>query len=72
MTGANGKGTITRADIEAKLRAIRDNVDPVGEQAKGGLKAALPVIAAGIIVLAYVTGLKRGKKRRAVIEIRRI
>ena len=69
-----GKGdtTITRADIEAKLRAIRDNVDPMGEQAKGGLKAALPVIAVGIIVLAYVTGLKRGKKRRAVIEIRRI
>jgi len=32
-------------DIEAKLRAIVDDIEPVGEQAKGGLMAAAPVVA---------------------------
>ena len=43
----NGSGRITRADIEAKLKAIRDDIEPVGEQAKGGLMALdrRPVIA---------------------------
>jgi len=39
----NGTGRITRTDIEAKLRAIRDDIEPVGEQAKGGLMAAATV-----------------------------
>jgi hypothetical protein len=66
----NGSGRITRADIEAKLRAIRDDIEPVGEQAKGGLMAIAPVVAAVLIVGAYILGKRSGKKRRAVIEIR--
>jgi hypothetical protein len=68
----NGSGRITRADIEAKLRAIRDDIEPVGEQAKGGLMAIAPVMAAVLIVGAYLLGKRSGKKRRAVIEIRRL
>jgi hypothetical protein len=71
VTG-NGSGRITRADIEAKLRAIRDDIEPVGEQAKGGLMAVAPVVAAVLIVGAYLLGKRSGKKRRAVIEIRRL
>jgi len=71
VTG-NGSGRITRADIEAKLRAIRDDIEPVGEQAKGGLMAVAPVMAAVLIVGAYLLGKRSGKKRRAVIEIRRL
>ena len=71
MTG-NGSGRVTRADIEAKLRAIRDDIEPVGEQAKGGLMAVAPVVAAVLIVGAYLLGKRSGKKRRAVIEIRRL
>ena len=71
MTG-NGSGRITRADIEAKLRAIRDDIEPVGEQAKGGLMAAAPVVAALLVVGAYLLGKRSGRKRRAVIEIRRL
>ena len=67
----NGSGRITRADIEAKLRAIRDDVEPVGEQAKGGLMAAAPVVAAVLVIGAYLLGKRSGKKRRAVIEIKR-
>jgi hypothetical protein len=68
----NGSGRITRADIEAKLRAIRDDIEPVGEQAKGGLMAAAPVVAAVLVIGAYLLGKRSGKKRRAVIEIRRL
>jgi hypothetical protein len=68
----NGSGRITRADIEAKLRAIRDDIEPVGEQAKGGLMAAAPIVAAVLIIGAYILGKRSGKKRRAVIEIRRL
>ena len=68
----NGSGRITRADIEAKLRAIRDDIEPVGEQAKGGIMAVAPVVAAVLIIGAYLLGKRSGKKRRAVIEIRRL
>ena len=68
----NGSGRITRADIEAKLKAIRDDIEPVGEQAKGGLMAVAPVVAAVLVIGAYLLGKRSGKKRRAVIEIRRL
>ena len=68
----NGSGRVTRADIEAKLRSIRDDIEPVGEQAKGGLMAAAPVVAALLVIGAYLLGKRSGKKRRAVIEIRRL
>jgi hypothetical protein len=71
VTG-NGSGRITRADIEAKLRAIRDDIEPAGEQAKGGLMAVAPVVLAVLVIGAYVLGKRSGKKRRAVIEIRRL
>jgi hypothetical protein len=68
----NGSGRITRADIEAKLRAIRDDVEPIGDQAKGGLMVVAPVVVAVLVIGAYVLGRRGGRKRRAVIEIRRL
>jgi hypothetical protein len=68
----NGSGRITRADIEAKLRAIRDDIEPVGEQAKGGLMAVAPIVVAALVIGAYILGKRSGKKRRSVIEIRRL
>jgi hypothetical protein len=72
MSKGNGSGSITRSDIESKLRSIRDSIEPVGDQAVGSLKAVIPVIAAVVVVAAYVIGRRSGKKRRAIIEIRRI
>jgi hypothetical protein len=68
----NGSGRISRADIEAKLRAIRDDIEPVGDQAKGGLMAAAPVVVAVLVIGAYILGKRSGRKRRSVIEIRRL
>ena len=72
MSRGNGNGSITRTDIESKLRSIRDSIEPMGDQAVGGLKAAIPVVAVVIILAAFVVGRRSGKKRRAIIEIRRI
>ncbi|HVW35541.1 MAG TPA: hypothetical protein VHL53_23620 [Acidimicrobiia bacterium] len=68
----DGSKKITRADIEAKLRSIRDDIEPVGEQAKGGLMAVAPVVVAVLVIGAYILGKRSGRKRRAVIEIRRL
>jgi hypothetical protein len=68
----NGSGRISRSDIEAKLKAIRDDIEPVGDQAKGGLMAVAPIVVAVLVIGAYVLGKRSGKKRRAVIEIRRL
>jgi hypothetical protein len=68
----NGSGRISRSDIEAKLKAIRDDIEPVGDQAKGGLMAVAPIVIAVVVIGAYVLGKRSGKKRRAVIEIRRL
>jgi hypothetical protein len=69
---SNGSGTITRADIEAKLRAIREGLEPVGEQAKTGAMAILPAVVAVVVLAAYLAGKRKGQKRRAIIEIRRV
>jgi hypothetical protein len=64
--------TIRRSDIEAKLREIN------GEVRESAQAAAPMVLAAGVaavVVLlsaAYLIGRRRGRKRSAVVEIRRI
>jgi len=66
------EGQVTPADIRAKLAEIDGSVQTTA-------KAAAPVgIAAGagavllLLVLAYLLGRRGGKKRRTVVEIRRI
>jgi hypothetical protein len=63
---------ISRDDIEAKLRQIRQEV-------RGEASAAAPVglAVAGLAVIAvlsvaYLLGRRRGRIRSAVVEIRRI
>jgi hypothetical protein len=68
----NGRGTITRADIEAKLKAIQDSMAPVADGAKSGAMAIVPVVVVVLVLAAYVVGRRKGNKRRAVIEIRRV
>jgi hypothetical protein len=63
---------ITRDDIEHKLRELQGEVDE-------GIESARPIgLAAGIgfvvvvVLLAYIFGRRKGKKRQMVLEIRRI
>ena len=65
-------GTVTRDDIEAKLRELRGEVDTVGERAKAGAIVVGSVAAAAVIVVVYLLGRRKGKKRTTIVEVRRV
>lgn len=65
-------GKITRDDLEAKLRELKDDVDDTAESAKS--YAAAAAVALGILVfaVAFAAGKRRGRRKSTVVEIRRI
>ncbi len=70
--GPDSKGPVTKADIEAKLREIKGEVDEDVE----GAKPIVEMVAIGgvilLILLAYFLGRRKGKKKTTVVEIRRV
>ncbi len=63
---------ITRADLEAKLREVRGEVEEKGEAAKStGLTVALIGVAA-LVAVAFLLGRRRGRSKSTVVEIRRV
>ena len=69
---ANPPRRITRADLEAKLREVRGEVEEKGESAKStGLTVALIGVAA-IVGVAFLLGRRRGRRKSTVVEIRRV
>lgn len=69
---APGPGRITRADIESKLRDMRGEVDNTVEAAKAPLTAIAGAAAAVIVVLSFLLGKRRGRRKSTVVEIRRV
>jgi hypothetical protein len=64
--------TITRDDIEAKLREIKGEVEETAEQAKPIALAVGIVVAVAVVGLAFAWGKRKGRKRSTVVEIRRV
>ncbi len=63
---------ITRADLEAKLREVRGEVEEKGEAAKStGLTVALVGVAV-VVAVAFLLGRRRGRRKSTVVEIRRV
>jgi hypothetical protein len=63
---------ITRADLEAKFGQIREATDP---SADGGRSVGLAVGVAAVavvVVVAFILGNRRGRKRRTIVEVRRV
>jgi len=63
---------ITRDDLESKLREITGDVEESVESAKPKLLAGALAGVLVIAVLAYLLGRRRGRKRSALVEIRRV
>jgi hypothetical protein len=62
---------ITRDDLEAKFKALQEDVTEITETKKSSITAlAVAGIAVGLLA-AYLLGRRGGKRRRGVIEIRR-
>ena len=65
-------GTVTRDDIEAKLRELRGEVDTAGERAKAGATVVAAVAAVTLLAAVYLLGRRKGKKRTTIVEVRRV
>jgi hypothetical protein len=72
MTTGNGQATVTRADIEAKLREIQGVTDSTGEVAQNAAKPVLVVVGVAVVVVAFLVGRRRGRKHTTIVEVRRV
>jgi hypothetical protein len=68
-----GERPITRADLESKFEQLRSSVGSGADVAKGGMGMGAAV-GAGIVLLlvVYLLGRRRGRKRQTIVEIRRV
>ena len=65
-------GRISRADIEAKLRQMRGDVERTTEAAKVPLMAIAGAAGAAVVALSFLLGRRRGRRKSTVVEIRRV
>ncbi len=65
-------GEVTRADIEAKLRAIQGEVKDAGDSAKSVGLIVGAVAAVAVVGAIYLFGRRRGRTEKTVVEIRRV
>jgi len=63
---------IARSDIEAKLREIQKATEAGADAAKGAGVAASAAVAGVVVVLVFLLGRRSGKKRRTIVEVRRV
>lgn len=66
------QGPITRADIEAKLRDMRGEVDKTTQAAKAPLTAIAAAAGVAVLTLSFLLGKRRGRRKSTVVEIRRV
>ncbi|HAM03009.1 MAG TPA: hypothetical protein DCQ30_12410 [Acidimicrobiaceae bacterium] len=69
---SSSPGRITRDDIEAKLRALAGDVDDRVEAARPQLLVGAVAAVVAVGVLSYLWGRRRGRRRAAWVEIRRL
>lgn len=63
---------ITKEDIEAKLREIRGEVDKAVEVAKPAISAVAVAVGVAVISIAFLVGMRMGRKKNTIVEIKRI
>jgi MYXO-CTERM domain-containing protein len=63
---------VTRADIEAKLAEIRGVTDDTTEVAEEAAKTGLIIAGVGVVVVAFLLGRRRGRKKSTIVEVRRV
>lgn len=63
---------ITRADIDAKLREVRGELEETGEAAKNTGLMVAGGAALVLLLLAFLLGKRRGRRKSTVVEIRRV
>ena len=73
VTSRVGDGaTVTRDDIERKLREIKGEASDVAESGRSTALIAALATAAAVVALSYFLGRRRGRRRTTVVEVRRV
>ncbi len=70
MTAGNARVSI--GDIEAKLRQIGGQAEGVVQDSKTDLMAAGAGALGLLLVVVYLLGRRRGRRRSTVVEVRRV
>ena len=64
--------TITRDDLERKLRAFQGDVKGKVDDQKSTLMAAGTALGTVLLIIFFLLGRRSGKKKTTVVEIRRV
>ena len=70
-TTSGGGGRITRDDLEAGFRDLTGDVE---ERAESARSTILSIASAGsivVILIVFLFGVRRGKRKTTIVEVRR-
>lgn len=62
---------IDRADLEASLRAVQDDLVGRVEQGRRPILGTVGAVIGAGLIIAYLLGRRSGRRRGGIIEIRR-
>lgn len=71
LSSADSK-KITKEDLEAKLREIQGDINKAVETAKPAVSAIAVAVGVVIVSVAFLIGMRMGRKRNTFVEIKRI
>ena len=63
---------ITKADLEAKFAELQVGASHTVADAKQKIMAAVAVGGIVVVVVAFLLGRRKGRKKNTIIEIRRV
>ena len=63
---------ITKADLEAKFAQLQSGATHTVADAKQKLMAAAAIGGIVVVVLSFLLGRRNGRRKNAIIEIRRV
>lgn len=63
---------ISRDDLEDKFRELEGGVHDQAESARSTIVTAGVVVALILLLLAFLLGTRKGRKRSTIVEIRRV
>ena len=72
MSKTTTQTTITRDDLESKLRGLQGDVQGKFDDRKSNLMAAGAGLGVLLLIIFFLLGKRSGKKKTTFVEIRRI
>ncbi len=72
VSGSGENGRVEISDIRGKLGEIRGDIDTTAQTARPYVTYAAVGGAVLLIILAFLAGKKRGKRKATWVEIRRL